>query len=126
MNNKLEHFKFATIKNATIEVQETDDSIEIKIFPVNTEKVKATDKKIVINYSPMSHYERGDFQLIDNHKEVIIERSYAVATFDDVDWDCETIYPCLSCKNQRTYQDELRKENKSLREILRSIVGLMN
>ena len=74
----------------------------------------------------MSHYERGDFQLIDNHKEVIIERSYAVATFDDVDWDCETIYPCLSCKNQRTYQDELRKENKSLREILRSIVGLMN
>ncbi len=121
MNNPLEKFKFATLKNVAIKVDEQDDKIEIRIEPLDK------TKKIEVYYKQLEHYRQGEFLLTDNHKDITIERSYPIGMPDgDVDWDTEDIYPCPTCKNQRTYQDELRKENKSLREILKSVVDLIS
>lgn len=120
MKSPLENFKFATIENVSVKVSERENKVEVKIEPLDK------TKEIEINYEPLDHYSKGDFMLTDNHKEITIERSYPIATLDDVDWDCEEIYPCQRCTNQRTYQDELRKENTELRKILKDIINLMN
>ena len=63
MENKLEKFKFATIKNLSIRVQENENDMVVSIEPVDTEKCKAKEKKIEINYKPLDNHERGDFHL---------------------------------------------------------------
>ena len=91
MNTSLEKFKFTTLKNVHIRIDENENSIDIKIEPVNIEGV--SNKPLKIQYVPFDRYDKGEFMLTDNHKKIEIERWYAIPTPDDIDWDCETIYP---------------------------------
>ncbi len=120
---QLEKFKFATLKNINIEVAELDNKIEIRIEPVATEKVKADFKPIEIDYKPIDHYEKGNFQLTDSHKGIEIIHSYPVANYDDVDWDFENIYPCDRCSSQWERIEWLDKKVVALKEIINKIIG---
>ncbi len=119
----LEKFKFATLKNISIEVAELEHKIEIRIEPVSTEKIKADFKPIEINYQPQDHYDRGDFQLLDDHKKIEITRAYARGNYDDVDWESESIYPCDYCDRKEYRVNGLSKRIEELKEIINKLIS---
>ncbi len=122
---QLEKFKFATLKNINIEVEELDNKIEIRIEPVSTEAVKSDFKPIEVYYKPLDHYGRGDFNLLDDHKKIEISRSYAVANYDydDIDWDFESIYPCEQCNRKEYRISGLEKRIQELKEIINKLIS---
>ena len=102
----LEKFKFATIKNVSIKVQELNDKIEIRIETLDK------TKEIEIYYKPL---DGNDFQISDNHQSIAVDRAYQIGTPDgDVDWEQERIYPCQTCDNRLISLREEETKTKKL------------
>jgi hypothetical protein len=116
MKKKLERFKFATVKDVAIKVYEEKDSVRVMIEPVPEAK-----KTIEIQYKPFDRYERGEFQLIDDHRNIRIDRAYSVLARDgDVDWDFEDIYPCGRCAMERNWHNaEMTKRQEADKQVER-------
>jgi len=114
---KLEKFKFATLKNVSIEVKELETKVEVRIEPIDT------SKEIEIFYKPKDSFEMGEFYLRDNHRKVEIDRGHPVGGYDgDVDYDCDTIYPCDTCSGNRKYISELQEKIKNLKEQINKLI----
>lgn len=91
----MDKFKFATIKNVNIEVDENEHLTEIRI------KVLNQDKPVSVMYMPENHYLYGDYNLYDDHAEVLVSKTHPVGTTDgDTDWDIEQVYPCPLCESR--------------------------
>lgn len=117
MTDKLENFKFVTIKNVSIKVEELENKVEVRIEPIDT------SKEIEIYYKPKDNYRVGDFILRDNHHRVEIDRGYQVGTYDgDVDWEMERVFPCDRCCGNAKYIEELQDKIKKLKEQINKLI----
>lgn len=121
---ELENFKFATLKNVQVKVAELNSGeIQVEIEPVQTKEYHAISMPITITYKPIDHYEDGTFTLKDDHKKKItIERVYAVASRDDIDWDFESIYPCDACARKQDWIRKLEAKVENLKGIINKLI----
>jgi hypothetical protein len=103
----MEKFKFATIKNVRIDVEEGEYVTEIRIETLNK------DKPVSIMYMPSNHHLEGEFAMFDDHSaEILISKTHPVGTSDgDVDWEIEQVYPCPLCEHRAREDRKKALEN---------------
>ncbi len=116
--------KLEGIKDLEIEVFEGEKQTQLTIsYPSETREF---NKEVMITYRPLDHYERGEFEILDNQKSIEISRGYPVGTCDsDVDWDCETIYPCQRCGLLENGRKKAEKEVENLEKLIKILVDVI-